>query len=94
MEMIQRENQYYKIQNEKLRNEIDNLNKVVNSIKGKLTKFDYDFNGGWGKKHSNIIMPISPKCLLFTEIGTKFKTPIFDCSREWSEYFRKEQNYG
>lgn len=53
------------------------------------SKDDYDFKGGWGKKHGNIIMPISPKCLLFTEIGTKFKTPIFDCSREWSEYFRK-----
>lgn len=44
MEMIQRENQYYKTQNEKLKNEIENLNKVVNSIKGKLTKFDFDFN--------------------------------------------------
>ena len=21
---------------------------------------DYDFSGGWGKKHSNILIPISP----------------------------------
>lgn len=52
-------------------------------------KFDYDFNGGWGKKHSNIIMPISPKCLLFTEIGVKTKMTNLDCSKEWSEFFRK-----
>jgi regulator of replication initiation timing len=42
--MIQRENQYYKVQNEQLKNEIEKLNKVVNSIKGKLTKFDFKIN--------------------------------------------------
>lgn len=53
------------------------------------SKYDYDFKGGWGKKHGNIIMPISPKCLLFTEIGSKSKTQILDYSKEWSVFFRK-----
>lgn len=30
---------------------------------------NYDLKGGWGKKHGNLLMPLSPKCLLFTEIG-------------------------
>jgi hypothetical protein len=29
---------------------------------------EYDFKGGWGKKNGNIIMPISPKQLLITQI--------------------------
>ena len=37
IEMIQRENKYYKEKNEKLTNEIDKMNKIVNNIKGKLT---------------------------------------------------------
>ena len=44
IEMIQRENQYYKTQNEKLKKEINNLNKIINDIKGKLTKFDFKIN--------------------------------------------------
>lgn len=31
----------------------------------------YDFKGGWGKKNGNLIMPLSPKHLLFTQIGDK-----------------------
>ena len=30
---------------------------------------NYDFKGGWGKKGGNIFMPISPRHLLFTQIG-------------------------
>jgi hypothetical protein len=30
---------------------------------------NYDLKGGWGKKGGNIFMPISPKHLLFTQIG-------------------------
>ena len=30
---------------------------------------NYDLKGGWGKKGGNIFLPISPKHLLFTEIG-------------------------
>ncbi|MBA3073528.1 MAG: DUF4238 domain-containing protein [Anaerolineae bacterium] len=29
----------------------------------------YDLKGGWGRKGGNIIMPISPRHLLFTQIG-------------------------
>ncbi|MCC6192463.1 MAG: DUF4238 domain-containing protein [Anaerolineales bacterium] len=32
----------------------------------------YDLKGGWGNKGGNIIMPLSPKYLLFTQIGDKF----------------------
>lgn len=53
------------------------------------SKYDYNFKGGWGNKNGNIIFPISPKCLLFTEIGSKNKTSNLDYSREWSEFFRK-----
>lgn len=31
---------------------------------------EYDFGGGWGRKNGNIIFPISPHKLLFTQIGT------------------------
>ncbi|MAT97414.1 MAG: hypothetical protein CL608_09755 [Anaerolineaceae bacterium] len=32
-------------------------------------KGNYDFKGGWGKKGGNLFMPLSPRHLLFTEIG-------------------------
>ncbi len=32
-------------------------------------KGNYDFKGGWGKEGVDIFMPLSPKHLLFTEIG-------------------------
>jgi hypothetical protein len=32
---------------------------------------DYDFGGGWGVAHTNIFLPLSPKHLLFTQIGDK-----------------------
>ena len=35
-------------------------------------KGDYDLKGGWGKKGANIFMPISPRHLLFTQIGDEF----------------------
>ena len=44
IEMIQRENEYYKTQNKKLKNEVNNMNKVVNNIKGKLINFDVNLN--------------------------------------------------
>jgi len=33
------------------------------------SKGSYDLKGGWGNKGANIFMPISPRHLLFTEIG-------------------------
>ena len=50
---------------------------------------NYTFNGGWGLKHANIIMPISPKLLLFTEIGSKNSCSFLDNSLYWSNFFRK-----
>lgn len=32
---------------------------------------EYDFGGGWGRKNGNIIFPISPNKILFTQIGIK-----------------------
>ncbi len=32
---------------------------------------DYNFNGGWGRENCNILMPISPNKILFTQVGTK-----------------------
>ena len=50
---------------------------------------DYDFGGGWGKKHSNILMPISPKLLLFSEVGVKWKMSGLDYSLAYSKLFRE-----
>ena len=50
---------------------------------------DYDFGGGWGKKHGNILMPISPKLLLFSEIGEKGACPDLDYSPAYSKLFRE-----
>lgn len=52
------------------------------------SKNNYDFNGGWGVKHVNIIMPLSPECLLFTEVGATTESSKF-YTREWSDFFRK-----
>jgi hypothetical protein len=30
---------------------------------------DYDFNGGWDRARANILFPLSPRHLMFTEIG-------------------------
>ena len=32
---------------------------------------DYDFKGGWGVAKTNIFLPLSPKHLLFTQVGEK-----------------------
>jgi hypothetical protein len=32
--------------------------------------FDYDFNGGWNRRRGIILFPLSPRHLMFTEIGT------------------------
>lgn len=50
---------------------------------------DYDFNGGWGLKNGNILMPISPQMLLFTQIGDKNSYSFLDNSLHWSSFFRK-----
>lgn len=35
---------------------------------------DYDFKGGWGNKNTNIIFPLTPKKLLFAQIGSDLDT--------------------
>lgn len=30
---------------------------------------DYDFDGGWGREHANILFPLSSRHLMFTQIG-------------------------
>lgn len=50
---------------------------------------DYNFDGGWGKKNGNIIMPISPTQLLVTEIGSTKSIIQLDYSKQWSIFFRK-----
>lgn len=34
---------------------------------------DYNFGGGWGRPNSNILFPISPNKILYTQIGVKVK---------------------
>lgn len=50
---------------------------------------EYDFKGGWGKKNGNIIMPISPKLILITQIGSNISSKQLDNSEHWSKFFRK-----
>lgn len=50
---------------------------------------DYNFKGGWGQKNGNIIMPISPKKLLFTQIGSRSSCDYLSNSTYWSKVFRK-----
>lgn len=49
---------------------------------------EYDFGGGWGREKCNIIFPISPQKILFTEIGTKLK-PRITVDYEMSLFFKK-----
>lgn len=36
---------------------------------------DYNFGGGWGRKHGDIFVPLSPVHLLHTEIGVRHPSP-------------------
>lgn len=36
-------------------------------------EIDYDFGGGWGKENCNILFPISPNKILYTQVGVKVK---------------------
>lgn len=37
---------------------------------------DYNFNGGWNQKGTEIICPISPKKILYTQVGMKHPSRI------------------
>lgn len=43
-------------------------------------KDNYDFGGGWGKKGCEIIFPISPNKVLYTQIGEEITINQFDTS--------------
>ena len=62
-----------------------NLYKSYNNYR----KNKYDFKSGWGNKHGDIIMPLSPKHVLISENGIKGNTPNLNNSVYWSEFFRK-----
>jgi hypothetical protein len=52
----------------------------------------YDLKGGWGNKGANIFMPISPRHLLFTQIGKEFSDSITfssDLTRQIQSYIAK-----
>ena len=53
------------------------------------SEHEYDFKGGWGKENGNILMPISPKLLLITQIGSNMSSKQLDYSEHWSKFFRK-----
>lgn len=50
---------------------------------------DYDFKGGWGRKNCNILMPLSPRMILFTQIGRKGPYHDLDFSPRISQLFRR-----
>ncbi|MFV0249758.1 MAG: DUF4238 domain-containing protein [Bacilli bacterium] len=49
---------------------------------------DYNFVGGWGRKNSNILFPISPNKILYTQVGTK-RIPRIKATYEMSLIFKK-----
>jgi hypothetical protein len=50
---------------------------------------DYDFKGGWDTPKSNIFLPLSPKHLLFTEVGEKSHQRGDVVPRHLASLFRK-----
>ena len=50
---------------------------------------DYNFKGGWGQKSCNILMPLSPRKILFTEIGRTGPYHDLDYSPKFSQLFRR-----
>jgi len=49
---------------------------------------EYDFGGGWGSRGTELILPISPQHLLYTQIGSK-AAPRFTFSAEKTQELRK-----
>lgn len=50
---------------------------------------DYDFNGGWGRKNCNILMPLSPRLILFAQVGSNGPYTDLDFSPRYSQLFRR-----
>lgn len=49
---------------------------------------DYNFEGGWKKRNGCIFMPLSPRLLIFTQIGKKGPYSSLDYSEKYSLLFR------
>jgi hypothetical protein len=49
----------------------------------------YDFGGGWGSKGTKIFMPISPKHLLYTQVGSRPPQRGAQFSSEQAEIIRR-----
>jgi len=52
-------------------------------------KDKYDFNGGWGVDNTCIMMPLTPKHLLYTQVGYNGSIKHLDKSIEWTNFFVK-----
>lgn len=52
-------------------------------------EYDYDFKGGWGRKNCNILMPLSPRLILFTQVGERGTYDNLDFSPHYSRLFRR-----
>ena len=48
------------------------------------SKGSYNFGGGWGYKGSEILLPLSPKHMLYTQVGKKNLPPRIELSNEMS----------
>jgi len=49
---------------------------------------NYDLKGGWGKRGGNVLMPLSPKYLLLTQIGEHLPDRFVLSARQTSEIKR------
>lgn len=52
------------------------------------SELDYNFGGGWGRENSNILFPISPNKILYTQVGIKVK-PRMNADYKTSLFFKK-----
>jgi hypothetical protein len=50
---------------------------------------DYDFEGGWARPKANILLPLSPRHLLFTQIGERAQEWGTVVSEGWAQMIRK-----
>ena len=48
----------------------------------------YDFGGGWGKRGSEIMMPVSPRHLLYVQVGST-TPPRFEFSRQHTQIVQR-----
>lgn len=49
---------------------------------------DYNFGGGWGRENSNILFPISPNKILYTQVGIKVE-PRMNVDYKTSLFFKR-----